>query len=115
MTPFESRTTKIATAPAELFQYLTSIDTIAQWYDGWDEVRHDGKSGFLAVGARFTLQTRRTARSAICRVVEVAAPVRLSWNEYSMEGTALRVSFDLALAEDGTTHLTLSKRVIAAH
>lgn len=114
MAPFEIQTTEIDTTPEELFDFLTVIDTIPDWYDGWDDVTHDGETPKLQVGTSFRLASRLIPRSASCRVVEATAPTRLSWNEYGPEGTTVRVTFRLEPAKKGMSLLTLSKRLIAA-
>ncbi|AII03220.1 MULTISPECIES: SRPBCC family protein [Rhodococcus] len=104
----------IATSPEEVWTLLTTLDAITGWYEEWDEIEHISSVESLKMDFTFRLKNHSKKQEVTCRVVEVDAPRRLSWNEYSDRGSGVRVSFVLAPDGAGSTVLTHSKRTIAA-
>ena len=104
----------IATTPEALWTLLTTVDEIPGWYEGWDVVERDSSVDSLKIDARFRLMRDNGKHEVTCHVVEVDAPRRLSWNEYSDKGSAVRVSFALEPDGVGNVILTHSKKIVAA-
>jgi uncharacterized protein YndB with AHSA1/START domain len=101
----------IAKPPAIVWNLLTTVEGIADWYDNWDAV-DDGRSrGSLRVGSTFRLLRR--GNSAWCRVTVADPPHRLRWLEITDNRFAVAVEFCLDPDETGGTVLTHTKTVIA--
>ncbi|QZS52541.1 SRPBCC family protein [Rhodococcus opacus] len=114
MSDVPTQSITIATSSEELWRLLTTVDEITGWYEEWDEIEHTGSVETMKMDFTFRLRSHSKKQEVRCRVVEVDAPRRLSWNEYSDKRSAVRVSFVLEPDGDGSTLLTHSKRTIAA-
>jgi uncharacterized protein YndB with AHSA1/START domain len=88
---------RIAAPPAKVWELITSIVRITEWYDTWDAVEHAGDEQRLAVGTSFRLIRHRLGRDdiVVCRVISVEAPSRLRWLQYAPKLPVMSVEFQL--------------------
>jgi uncharacterized protein YndB with AHSA1/START domain len=100
----------IAKPPGIVWNLLTTVKRITDWYDDWDAVEYRGSQGFLRVGSTFRLLRR--GNSASCRVTFADPPHRLRWVEITDDRVAIAVEFRLNPDETGGTVLTNTKTVI---
>ena len=101
----------IAKPPGILWNLLTTVEEISDWYDDWDVVDDMSPRGVLRVGSTFRLSRR--GNSAWCRVTVADPPHRLRWLEIADDRVAVEVEFCLNPDETGGTVLTHTKTVIA--
>ena len=95
----------IAAAPAPVWKMIAAIDTIAEWYDDWDGVRHDVQAPHLELNASFQLFRRRPGRpeeTALCRVTTLSAAKDLAWLQSSPGSPDVTVAFVLVPNADGS-------------
>lgn len=85
------------TAPSDtVWELITTVDTLCEWYDNWDSVEHDTTDPRLRVGTSFQLIRHRCGRrddTAICRVTDLTAPTRLQWEQSSAHLPTMSVAF----------------------
>jgi uncharacterized protein YndB with AHSA1/START domain len=97
------------TAPPEtVWELITTVDTVCQWYDTWDTVHNDTADPRLRVGSSFHLTRYRRGRdeTARCRVTDLSAPTRLCWEQSAPHTPTMSVAFLLVPGTDpGTTEL----------
>lgn len=101
------------TAPPEaIWELITTVDTICEWYDTWDTVQNDTTDPRLRVGSSFHLTRHRRGRgrdrdeTARCRVTDLTAPSRLCWEQSGPLTPTMTVAFLLIPGTDtGTTEL----------
>ena len=104
-----NRSTSINAAPEEVWDLITTVNTIPEWYDTWDFVDHDTADLRLRVGTTFRLIGHRNGRhhTARCRVTDAQAPTRLQWEQSALHVPNVLVTF-VVIADDtatGTTQL----------
>jgi uncharacterized protein YndB with AHSA1/START domain len=101
--------TGINASPDEVWELITTVNTIPEWYDTWDSVDHERTDLRLRVGTTFHLIGHRNGRdhTARCRVTDAQAPTRLQWEQSALHVPTILVTF-LVVADDtvtGTTQL----------
>jgi uncharacterized protein YndB with AHSA1/START domain len=109
-----AKSIRIAAPPAKVWELITTVARITEWYDNWDAVAHAADEERLQVGTSFRLIRHRIGGddTAVCRVISVEAPRRLCWLQYTPKLPAMSVEFHLVPdAEDDaatTLHHTRS-------
>jgi uncharacterized protein YndB with AHSA1/START domain len=99
----------INATPERLWDLITRINAIADWYDTWDRVEAGTTERHLREGTSFRLircQTGHNDEVAHCQVTEFLEVARLQWRQSTPHQPTTSVSFDLVPhATDGTTEL----------
>ncbi|OBI42368.1 SRPBCC family protein [Mycobacterium sp. E796] len=97
-----SESIRIAAPPDQVWELISTVAGIAEWYDAWDAVEHPAGEERLQVGTSFRLIRRRHGRddTALCRVTSMEPGTRLCWMQYAPHLPAMSVEFELA-AETG--------------
>jgi uncharacterized protein YndB with AHSA1/START domain len=93
-------------APADkVWELITTVASITEWYDAWDAVEHAPGDERLQVGTSFRLIRHRGERDdvALCRVTSLQAPTRLCWVQYAPRVPTMSVEFRLVPDTKGTT------------
>lgn len=100
-----SKSIRIAAPPAKVWELITTIDRITEWYDTWDAVEHAADDERLQVGTSFRLIRHRFGRDhiALCRVNSVEAPRRLCWLQHALPKPSMSVEFQLDADTEGAT------------
>ena len=103
-----SESIRIAAPPDEVWELITTVAGITDWYDAWDAVEHSADEERLQVGTSFRLIRRRNGRddTALCRVTSVQPRRRLCWVQYAPDLPAMSVEFRLAAETDAGTVLS---------
>ncbi|OBG20123.1 SRPBCC domain-containing protein [Mycobacterium sp. 852002-51057_SCH5723018] len=107
---------RLVAPPGKVWNLITTVARITEWYDAWDAVEHAADEQRLRVGTTFRLIRHRIGRdeTALCRVTSVEAPRRLCWLQHSPRLPIMSIEFDLVPAAETTTLLnhtrTWSKR-----
>jgi uncharacterized protein YndB with AHSA1/START domain len=98
-----SESTRLAAPPDQVWELITTVASIPQWYDTWDAVEH-GPDERLRVGASFRLIRHRVGRdaTALCRVTSLQPRSRLCWVQYARHRPTMSVEFRLLPEPDGT-------------
>lgn len=93
----------ITSAPESVWDLITTVDTIPEWYDTWDAVDHDTTDPRLRMGTVFRLIRHRRGRddTARCRVTDLTAPTRLQWEQSALHKATVSVTF-LLIADPAT-------------
>lgn len=94
--------------PETIWELITTVDAVCEWYDTWDTVHNDSTDPRLRVGSSFRLTRRRRGRdeTARCQVTDLAAPTLLCWTQASPDAPTMSVAFVLKPGADtGTTEL----------
>jgi uncharacterized protein YndB with AHSA1/START domain len=100
-----SRSIRIAAPPVKVWELITTVARITDWYDTWDAVEHAADEERLQVGTSFRLIRHRIGRDdvAVCRVTSLEAPRCFCWVQHAPRVPPVWVEFHLvADAEDGT-------------
>jgi uncharacterized protein YndB with AHSA1/START domain len=99
--------TSINASPEEVWELITTVNTIPQWYDTWDSVDHETADLRLRVGTTFRLISHRNGRdhTARCRVTDTQAPTRLQWEQLALHVPTILVTF-LVIADETVTGAT---------
>jgi len=108
----ESQSIQIDSPPEAVWQLLTTIAGIGDWYDNWDTAEHDEpEQRYLGPGVGFRLIRDHGGQieTARCVVSEFDQPLRLGWIEDGPHGRRVVVGFQLEADGNGGTSLTLSK------
>lgn len=104
-----TKSISINATPEKLWDLITRISTIADWYDTWDRVESTTTERHLRDGSSFRLircQTGHKDQVAHCQVTEFLEATRLQWRQSMPHQPTTSVSFDLVPhATDGTTEL----------
>jgi uncharacterized protein YndB with AHSA1/START domain len=85
-------------APADkVWDLITTVASITEWYDAWDTVEHAVGDERLQVGTSFRLIRHRSGRDdvALCRVTSLQPRTRLCWVQYSPQLPTMSVEFQL--------------------
>ena len=100
-----SRSIRVAASPAKVWELITTIARITEWYDSWDAVEPADDEVRLQVGTSFRLIRYCAGRddTALCRVTALEAPRRLSWLQHAPQLPAMSVEFQLRPDTEGTT------------
>jgi uncharacterized protein YndB with AHSA1/START domain len=99
-----SRSIRLAASPDKVWDLITAVAGITEWYDDWDTVEHAADDERLRVGTSFRLIRHRSGRddTALCRVTSLQPPRRLCWVQYAPRLPAMSVEFQLLPDTDGT-------------
>jgi uncharacterized protein YndB with AHSA1/START domain len=105
-----SRSIRLAAPPDKVWDLITAVAGITEWYDDWDTVEHAADDERLTVGTSFRLIRHRTGRddTALCRVTSLQAPRRLCWVQYAPQQPTMSVEFRLLPDSDGTAGTLLN-------
>jgi uncharacterized protein YndB with AHSA1/START domain len=100
-----SRSIRVAAPPVKVWELITTVARITEWYDTWDAVEHAGDEERLQVGTSFRLIRHCVGRDdiALCRVTSVEAPRRLCWLQHGPQLPSLSVEFQLVPDTEGAT------------
>jgi uncharacterized protein YndB with AHSA1/START domain len=98
-----SRSIRIAAPPAKVWELITTVARVTEWYDGWDAVEHPTAEERLQVGTSFRLVRHRIGRddTALCRVTSVEPPRRLRWLQHARRLPLMSVEFRLVPDAEG--------------
>ncbi len=98
----------IAAPPETVWELITTLDTIPEWYDTWDTAQPDTPEpdttgSRLQVGTAFRLLRHHRGRdtAAHCVVTELTAPTRLRWRQSAPHTPTTSVTFLLIPGADG--------------
>ena len=105
-----SKSICIAAPPAKVWELITTVARITEWYDTWDAVEHAADDERLQVGTSFRLIRHRIGRddTALCRVTSLQAPRRLCWVQYAPRRPTMTVEFRLLPETEGSTGTLLN-------
>lgn len=94
--------TSINASPEKVWELITTVNTIPEWYDAWDSVEPEAADLQLQVGTTFRLVSRRNGglHTARCRVTDAKAPTRLQWEQSALHVPTVLVTF--LVTADGT-------------
>src|ERR1700756_3120247 len=100
-----SRSIRVAAPPAKVWELITTVARITEWYDSWDAVEPADDEERLQIGTSFRLIRYCTGRDDIaqCRVTAAEAPRRLSWLQHAPQLPPMSVEFELRPDTEGTT------------
>jgi uncharacterized protein YndB with AHSA1/START domain len=100
-----SRSIRLAAPPDKVWDLITTVAGITEWYDAWDTVEHAPDDPRLRVGTSFRLIRHRIGGNdtALCRVTSLQAPRRLCWVQYAPRQPTVSVEFHLLPDAEGTT------------
>jgi len=98
-----SKSIRIAAPPDKVWDLITTVASLTEWYDTWDTVEHTAADERLQVGTSFRLIRHRIGGNdtALCRVTSLQAPRRLCWVQYTPHLATMSVEFHL-LPDTGT-------------
>jgi len=101
---------RIGAPPDEVWDLITTVASITEWYDTWDTIEHAADDERLRVGTSFRLIRHRVGRddTALCRVTALHAPRRLSWVQYAPLLPTMSVEFQLLPDTEGTAGTLLN-------
>ena len=101
---------RLAAPPNRVWDLITTVASITEWYDTWDIVEHAAADERLRVGTSFRLIRRRIRGhdTALCRVTALEAPRRLCWVQYVPRLPTMSVEFHLLPDTEGTTGTLLN-------
>jgi uncharacterized protein YndB with AHSA1/START domain len=102
-----SQSIRIAAPPERVWDMITTVAGIAEWYDTWDAVEHAAGDERLQVGTSFRL-IRYRGDTALCRVTSVQPGTRLCWVQHAAHLPTMSVEFELAPETDGAAGTLLS-------
>jgi uncharacterized protein YndB with AHSA1/START domain len=96
---------RLAAPPEKVWDLITTVASITEWYDTWDAVEHAADNERLQVGTSFRLIRHRIGRddTALCRVTSLQAPRRLCWVQYAPRRPTMTVEFRLLPETEGST------------
>jgi uncharacterized protein YndB with AHSA1/START domain len=92
-----SRSIRIAAPPIKVWELITTVARISDWYDVWDAVEHAADEERLQVGTSFRLIRHRVGRddTALCRVTSLEAPRWFCWLQHAPRLPPMSVEFHL--------------------
>ncbi|WP_414686037.1 SRPBCC family protein [Mycobacterium sp.] len=98
-----SESIRIAAPPDRVWDLITTVAGIAEWYDTWDAVEHAAGDQRLQVGTSFRLIRHRGGRddTALCRVTSLQPRRRLCWVQSARQLPTMSVEFRLVPETDG--------------
>jgi uncharacterized protein YndB with AHSA1/START domain len=105
-----SKSIHIAAPPHKVWDLITTIASIAEWYDAWDAVEYAADHQRLQVGTSFRLIRHRSGPddTALCRVTSLQPLRRLCWVQYAPHLPVMSVEFQLLPETDGAAGTLLS-------
>jgi uncharacterized protein YndB with AHSA1/START domain len=105
-----SESIRIAAPPDKVWDLITTLAGITEWYDTWDGVEHAADDERLQVGTSFRLIRHRGGRddTALCRVTSVQPRRRLCWVQYAPHLPTMSVEFRLLPETEGAAGTLLS-------
>ncbi|HYQ34572.1 MAG TPA: SRPBCC family protein [Mycobacterium sp.] len=105
-----SESIRIAAPPDKVWDLITTVAGITEWYDAWDAVEHAADDERLRVGTSFRLIRHRSGRDdiALCKVTSLQPRARLCWVQYAPHLPTMSVEFHLLPATDGAAGTLLS-------
>jgi uncharacterized protein YndB with AHSA1/START domain len=105
-----SASIRLAASPDKVWDLITTVASITEWYDTWDTVEHAATDERLQLGTSFRLIRHRIVGddTALCRVTALHAPTRLSWVQYAPDLPTMSVDFNLVPGTEGTTSTLLN-------
>jgi uncharacterized protein YndB with AHSA1/START domain len=100
-----SRSIRVAAPPVKVWELITTVARVTEWYDTWDVVEHATGDERLQVGTSFRLIRHRIGRdeTALCRVTAVEPPRRLCWLQQGRRLPSMSVEFQLLPDTEGAT------------
>jgi uncharacterized protein YndB with AHSA1/START domain len=100
-----SRAIRLPAPPEQVWELITTVANMTEWYDNWDTVEHAADDERLQVGTSFRLIRRRIGGNdtALCRVTSLQVPERLCWVQYTSRLPTMSVEFRLLPDIEGTT------------
>src|ERR1700739_443180 len=92
-----SESIRLAVPPDKVWDLITTVASITEWYDTWDIVEPAADDARLQVGTSFRLIRHRSGRddTALCRVTSLEPPRRLCWMQYAPHLPTMSVEFHL--------------------
>lgn len=110
-----TRSIHIAAPPERVWELITTVDTVCNWYDSWDTVQNDTTYPRLRVGTSFHLTRNRRGRdeTAHCRVTDLTVPTLLCWEQSAPHAPTMSVAFLLIPGtEPSTTELRHTRSLV---
>jgi uncharacterized protein YndB with AHSA1/START domain len=100
-----SRSIRVAAPPAKVWELITTVARITEWYDTWDAVEHAADEERLQVGTSFRLIRHRIGRddTALCHVTAIDSPRYLCWLQRAPQLPSMSVQFHLVPDAGGAT------------
>jgi uncharacterized protein YndB with AHSA1/START domain len=100
-----SRSIHIDAPPAKVWELITTVARVIEWYDAWDAVEHAANEERLRVGTSFRLIRHRIGRdaTALCCVTSLEPLRRLCWLQCASRLPLMSVEFQLLPDTDGRT------------
>jgi uncharacterized protein YndB with AHSA1/START domain len=101
---------RLAAPAAKVWDLITTVASITEWYDAWDAVEHAVGDERLRVGTSFRLIRHRSGRddTALCRVTSLQPRTRLCWVQSSPQLPTMSVEFQLLPETDAAAYTLLS-------
>ena len=96
----------INAAPEKVWDLITRIDTMTDWYDTWDRVETAASDTHMRAGVSFRLFRRRASHAedvAQCFVTELCEFTRLQWEQSQPDNPTVLVTFELLPDATGDT------------
>ena len=103
-----SASIRLAAPPDKVWDLITTVASIAEWYDTWDAVEHAADDERLRVGTSFRLIRRGRDDTALCRVTLLQPRTRLCWVQYAPHLATMSVEFRLLPGAEGADGTLLS-------
>ena len=99
---------RIAVPPKKVWDQITTVAGIADWYDNWDQVASAADDERLQLGTSFRLIRHHIGGddTALCIVTSLHAPTRLGWVQQASGRPSMLVEFELL--PEGTTGTLLN-------
>jgi uncharacterized protein YndB with AHSA1/START domain len=101
---------RITAPPDKVWDLITTVASITEWYDTWDAVEHRPDDQRLQVGTSFRLIRHRGGRedTALCRVTLLQARRRLCWVQSAPHLPTTSVEFVLSPETGGAAGTVLN-------
>ncbi len=95
---------RVAASPVDVWELITTVARITEWYDTWDAVEHAANEERLRIGTEFRLIRHRIGPddTAVCRVTAAETPRRLCWLQQASRLPTMLVEFRLVPDTEGT-------------
>ncbi|KLO43349.1 hypothetical protein ABW17_09795 [Mycobacterium nebraskense] len=105
-----SASIRLAAPPDEVWDLITTVASVTEWYDTWDSVQPAADDERLEVGTSFRLIRHHRGRddTALCRVTSLQPPTRLCWVQYAPHQPTMSVEFHLLPDPDVAAGTVLS-------
>jgi uncharacterized protein YndB with AHSA1/START domain len=98
-----SASIRLAAPPEKVWELITTVASVTEWYDTWDTVEPAADDERLQVGTSFRLIRHRGGRdeTALCRVTSLQPRRRLCWAQYAPHLPTMSVEFQLLPDTEG--------------